>query len=107
MDNPVRVSLDQFYGIEINDFAVSVAKTALWITEEQMLRKTQEILPHYDFDFLPLRSLANLVEGNALTTDWGGYSQKTLPTSWATRRSSGRETWTRARRRKSRLSREA
>lgn len=70
MDNPVRVSLDQFYGIEINDFAVSVAKTALWITEEQMLRKTQEILPHYDFDFLPLKSLSNLVEGNALTTDW-------------------------------------
>lgn len=70
MDNPVRVSLDQFYGIEINDFAVSVAKTALWITEEQMLRKTQEILPHYDFDFLPLKSLSNLVEGNALTTNW-------------------------------------
>lgn len=70
LENPVRVTLDQFYGIEINDFAVSVAKTALWITEEQMLRKTQEILPHYDFDFLPLRSLSNLVEGNALTTDW-------------------------------------
>lgn len=78
MDNPVRVSLDQFYGIEINDFAVSVAKTALWITEEQMLRKTQEILPHYDFDFLPLRSLANLVEGNALTTDWGGVFPEDL-----------------------------
>lgn len=70
LENPVRVTLDQFYGIEINDFAVSVAKTALWITEEQMLRKTQEILPHYDFDFLPLRSLSSLVEGNALTTDW-------------------------------------
>lgn len=69
-ENPVRVSLDQFYGIEINDFAVSVAKTALWITEEQMLRKTQEILPNYSFDFLPLRNLDNLREGNALTTDW-------------------------------------
>lgn len=69
-DNPVRVSLDQLYGIEINDFAVSVAKTALWITEEQLLRKTQEIYVDYDFDFLPLKSLTNLREGNALTTDW-------------------------------------
>lgn len=68
--NPIRVSLDQLYGIEINDFAIAVAKTALWITEEQMLRKTQEILPTYDFDFLPLRNLSNLREGNALTTDW-------------------------------------
>lgn len=70
IDNPIRVSLDQLYGIEINDFAVAVAKTALWITEEQMLRKTQEILPTYNFDFLPLRNLSNLHEGNALTTDW-------------------------------------
>jgi type I restriction-modification system DNA methylase subunit len=69
-DSPVRVSLDQLYGIEINDFAVSVAKTALWITEEQMLRKTQEIYVGYDFDFLLLRSLSNLHEGNALKTDW-------------------------------------
>lgn len=69
-DSPVRVSLDQLYGIEINDFAVSVAKTALWITEEQMLRKTQEIYVGYDFDFLPLRSFSNLHEGNALKTDW-------------------------------------
>lgn len=70
LDIPIRVSLDQFYGIEVNDFAVSVAKTALWITEEQMLRKTQEILPDYQFDFLPLRNLDNLREGNALTTNW-------------------------------------
>lgn len=69
-DSPVRVSLDQLYGIEINDFAVSVAKTALWITEEQMLRKTQEIYVGYDFDFLPLKSLTNLHEGNALRLDW-------------------------------------
>lgn len=69
-ENPIRVSLDQLYGIEINDFAVSVAKTALWITEEQMLRKTQEVYVDYDFDFLPLRSLTNLREGNALKTDW-------------------------------------
>ena len=70
LGDPIRVTLDQFYGIEINDFAVSVAKTALWITEEQMLRETQELLPDYDFKFLPLRNLTNLTEGNALTTDW-------------------------------------
>lgn len=35
-----------------------------------MLRKTQEIYVGYDFDFLPLRSLSNLHEGNALKTDW-------------------------------------
>lgn len=68
--NPIRVTIDHFYGIEINDFAVSVAKTALWITEEQMLRRTQEIMPDFNFDFLPLRSLTNLHCGNALTTDW-------------------------------------
>ena len=76
--NPIRVSLDQLYGIEINDFAIAVAKTALWITEEQMLRKTQEILPTYSFDFLPLRNLSNLHEGNALTTDWSEVFPKDL-----------------------------
>ena len=70
LDNPIRVRLDNFYGIEINDFAVAVAKTALWITEEQMLRKTQEVMPDYSFDFLPLKNLSNLREGNALTTEW-------------------------------------
>lgn len=70
IDSPIRVSLDQLYGIEINGFAIAVAKTAPWITEEQMLRKTQEILPTYSFAFLPLRKLSNLREGNVLTTDW-------------------------------------
>lgn len=77
-ENPIRVSLNQLYGIEINDFAVSVAKTALWITEEQMLRKTQEIYVDYDFDFLPLRSLSNLREGNALKTNWSEVFPKSL-----------------------------
>lgn len=68
--SPIRVTIDHFYGIEINDFAVSVARTALWITEEQMLRRTQEILPDYDFDFLPLRSLSHLRQADALEEDW-------------------------------------
>ncbi|MBQ2916475.1 MAG: class I SAM-dependent DNA methyltransferase [Clostridia bacterium] len=65
----VKVHIDQFYGIEINDFAVSVAKTALWIAEHQMLKETAEILER-NIDFLPLKTYANIVEGNALRIDW-------------------------------------
>ena len=67
--NPIQVSIGQFYGIEINDFAVTVAKTALWIAESQMMKETEEIV-HMHLDFLPLTSYANIVEGNALGLDW-------------------------------------
>ena len=67
--NPIKVSINQFYGIEINDFAVTVATTALWISEAQMLRETETIIKH-DIDFLPLKSYSNIVEGNALRIDW-------------------------------------
>ena len=70
LDNPIQVSIGQFYGIEINDFAVTVAKTALWIAEAQMMAETESIV-HMNLDFLPLKSYANIVEGNALTLDWG------------------------------------
>ena len=69
VENPIKVSLDQFYGTEINDFAVTVAKTALWISEDQMMKETEEII-HANIDFLPLKSYANIVEGNALRMDW-------------------------------------
>ena len=65
----VKVQLNQFYGIEINDFAVSVAKTALWIAESQMLEETADIV-YTNIDFLPLKSYTNIVEGNALEIDW-------------------------------------
>ena len=65
----IKVSIGQFYGIEINDFAVTVAKTALWIAESQMMKET-EVIAHVNLDFLPLKSYANIVEGNALRTDW-------------------------------------
>lgn len=68
-ENLVQVKLDQFYGIEINDFAVSVAKTALWIAESQMLEETKDIV-YANIDFLPLKSYTNIVEGNALELDW-------------------------------------
>ena len=67
--NPVKVGIHQFYGIEINDFAVTVAKTALWIAEAQMLAETEAIV-QMDLDFLPLKSYTNIVEGNALRIDW-------------------------------------
>ena len=65
----VKVSLAQFRGIEINDFAVAVAKTALWIAEAQMRRETAEIL-HREPDYLPLKDYDGIVEGNALRVDW-------------------------------------
>ncbi len=68
-DDIIAVSIGQFYGIEINDFAVTVAKTALWIAESQMMRETEEILKT-NLDFLPLKSYANIIVGNALRTDW-------------------------------------
>ena len=67
--NPVKVGIHQFYGIEINDFAVTVATTALWISEAQMLRETEKIIKR-DINFLPLKSYTNIVEGNALRVDW-------------------------------------
>ena len=67
--NPIKVSIAQFYGIEINDFAATVAKTALWIAESQMMKRTEDIV-HMQLDFLPLKSYVNIVEGNALRIDW-------------------------------------
>ena len=67
--NPIKVSIGQMYGIEINDFAVSVAMTALWIAEAQMLAETEKIV-QIDLDFLPLKSYTNIHEGNALRMDW-------------------------------------
>ena len=67
--NPIKVDIHQFYGIEINDFAVTVATTALWISEAQMLAETERIVQQ-DIDFLPLKSYTNIHEGNALRIDW-------------------------------------
>ena len=67
--NPIRVGISQFYGIEINDFAVTVARTALWIAESQMLHETEELI-NQNIEFLPLKSYPNITEGNALRIDW-------------------------------------
>ena len=73
--NPIKVNIHQFYGIEINDFAVTVATTALWISEAQMIAETEKII-HHDIDFLPLKSYANIHEGNSLRIDWGKVCPK-------------------------------
>lgn len=65
----IKVNLSQFYGIEINDFAVAVSKAALWIAESQMLKETEAVVYH-NINFLPLKSYVNIVEGNALRVDW-------------------------------------
>lgn len=68
-ESQIMVNINQLYGIEINDFAVSVAKTALWIAESQAMEETQDIL-FKPFEFLPLKSVNNLHCGNALRMDW-------------------------------------
>ena len=78
--SPIKVKISQFYGIEINDFAVTVAKTALWIAESQMMKETEEIVDE-DLDFLPLSTSATIVEGNALRMDWRYLHEETeIPT---------------------------
>ena len=72
----VKVSINQFHGIEINDFAVTVAKTAMWITEAKMARETADIL-HCEADFLPLKDYDGIVEGNALRMDWSTLLRRT------------------------------
>ena len=73
--SPIQVSISQFYGIEINDFAVTVAKTALWIAESQMMKETEDVVL-IPLDFLPLKTNACIIEGNALRIDWNRIISK-------------------------------
>src|SRR5699024_9865045 len=73
--NPIKISIDQFYGIEINDFAVTVAKTALWIAESQMIQETEDII-HTTINFLPIESDAKIVRDNALQMNWEDFIVK-------------------------------
>ena len=74
--SPIQVSISQFYGIEINDFAVTVAKTALWIAESQMMKETEDVVL-MPLDFLPLKTNASIVEGNALRLNWNNVVSRT------------------------------
>lgn len=73
--SPIRISIENFYGLEINDFAVTVAKTALWIAEAQMMYETEHIIRR-DLEFLPLKSYSHIEKGNALTKDWNDLVSK-------------------------------
>jgi hypothetical protein len=73
--DPIKVSISQFYGIEINNFAVTVAKTALWIAESQMMRQTEDIV-NMPLDFLPLKTNATIIHANALRIDWNDIVPK-------------------------------
>ena len=74
-DEFIKVKINQFYGIEVNDFAVTVAKTALWIAENQMMAETEKIVG-MNLDFLPLKTNAFIVEGNALRMNWETFKEE-------------------------------
>lgn len=76
--SPIKVSLNQFYGIEINDFAVTVAKTALWISEAQMQKETEDIIAR-PLDFFPLKSYSNIIEADALKVPWDEFPVQEEP----------------------------
>ena len=67
--NPCLVNINKFYGIEINDFAVEVAKAALWISHCQMIEEAEEIFG-VPFDPLPLSTNSNIHRKDALKVDW-------------------------------------
>lgn len=73
--NPIKVSIQNFYGIEYNDFAVTVAKTALWIAEAQMYKETQDVVK-FDGEFFPLETYANIIQANSLRIDWNNLISK-------------------------------
>ncbi|MBQ3450829.1 MAG: class I SAM-dependent DNA methyltransferase, partial [Selenomonadaceae bacterium] len=73
IEDPIKVSIKNFYGIEINNFAVAVAQTALWIAEIKMKRETEEIV-HKGLDIFPLKTEAHILEANALHVDWKSFA---------------------------------
>ncbi|MGT2926382.1 class I SAM-dependent DNA methyltransferase [Streptococcus cuniculipharyngis] len=64
-----RISLNHFYGIELNDFAHEVARLSLWIAEHQMNVETEKEI-NLKQAFLPLKDAGHIVQGNALRLDW-------------------------------------
>ncbi|MEX2151020.1 MAG: DNA methyltransferase [Steroidobacteraceae bacterium] len=65
----VHVDVDQFYGIEIEEFPAQIAQAALWLTDHQMNLLLSEEFGHY-FARLPLVKAPNIVHGNALRISW-------------------------------------
>ena len=69
ISNIVRVNVDQFHGIEIEEFPVQIAQVALWLTDHQMNAQVSEEFGQ-NFTRLPLTKSAHIVHGNALRLDW-------------------------------------
>lgn len=75
IDAIINLDVDQFYGIEIDEFAVRIAEVALWLMDHQMNQRVSEEFGLY-FARLPLRKSATIVHGNALRIDWGSLLNK-------------------------------
>ncbi len=65
----IRLNVDQFFGIEIEEFPAQIAQVALWLTDHQMNQQVSEEFGLY-FARIPLKTSANIVCGNALRIDW-------------------------------------
>ncbi|MEQ1778039.1 MAG: DNA methyltransferase [Nitrosomonas sp.] len=65
----IQVDVDQFHGIEIEEFPVQIAQVALWLTDHQMNAQVSEEFGQY-FIRLPLNKSAHIVHGNSLRLDW-------------------------------------
>ena len=65
----IKCNVDQFYGIEIEEFPAQIAQVALWLTDHQMNLRVQEAFGNR-FVRLPLEKSAGIVHGNALRIDW-------------------------------------
>ena len=65
----IQINVDQFYGIEIEEFPAQIAQVALWLTDHQMNMRITEEFGNY-FARLPLKSTPHIVHGNALQCDW-------------------------------------
>lgn len=69
LEHLIKVDVDQFYGIEIDEFPAQIAQVALWLMDHQMNMKASLEFGEY-FVRLPLKTKPNIVNANALTLDW-------------------------------------
>jgi hypothetical protein len=65
----LSIDVDQFHGIEIEEFPAQIAQVALWLVDHQMNLKVSEEFGMY-FARIPLKTSPKIVHGNALTLDW-------------------------------------
>lgn len=76
IENIMHVEVDQFYGIEYDEFPARIAEVAMWLMDHQMNLLVSEAFGLY-YARLPLRKSATIVHGNALRTDWEQVVPKT------------------------------